>query len=96
MRQKFNNPEGRVVFVEVTEVSQHYPAGTWKVEVSIYPVGSGSYSSFIYTQESFSKIESNLAVIAQEILNKEQNSWSSSQISQVITHFLTPLFPQPS
>lgn len=93
MRQKFDSIDGKVVFIEIEEVKFNYPEGTLKVEVKFYPVGPGSYSSFIYTNASLSEIQSKMAVITDEFLNSGQNSFSSSEISQKISKHLNPIFP---
>ena len=93
MRQKFDGSDGKVVFIEVEPVTFNYPEGTLKVEVSIYPVGSGKYSSFIYTQAFKEEIESKMYTIAEEFLNTKQGAFSSGEISSIISKYIIPTYP---
>lgn len=94
IRKKFDNLKGKVVFLEVEPVTFNYPEGTLKVEAKIYPVGSGSYSSFIYTQESIDEIIPKFSLIANDILDSPQGAFSSREISKSISSYLNPLFPK--
>lgn len=94
MKKKYENKDGKVVFLEVSEITFNHPEGTYHIEASIYPVNSGKYSSFIRTQESLSKIEENLEQIAKDLLNDNKNSYGSKEISDTLSHYLNPFFPQ--
>jgi hypothetical protein len=94
MRQKFTSADGRVLFLQVEEVKYNYPENTLKLEATFYPVGSGSYSSFIYTLVSLSEIEQKMELIAQEFIGEKRNSFSSGEISQILTKHIEAIFPQ--
>ena len=91
---KFEGNDGKVVFFDLEEVKHSYPIGTLKLEVKIYPPAPGSYSSFIYTEVSASYIESIFEKIAEHFLNDHKNSYSSKEISDILSKYVMPLFPQ--
>jgi hypothetical protein len=84
----------RVVAIDNESDASAYPEGTLKVEINIYPVGSGSYSSFIYTEESVPVIENAFAKIAEHFLTDGKSSYSSQDISDHISSYLSPVFPK--
>lgn len=94
MKTKYDGKDGKVVFLEVEEITFNHPQGTYHVEASIYPIHGGKYSSFIRTQEPLSKIEENLELIANELLNDKKNSYGSKEISDILSNYLHPFFPQ--
>jgi hypothetical protein len=94
MKKKFDGKDGKVVFIGVEPVAMGYPEGTFKVEVTIYPVGPGCYSSFIYTDESVASIENAFSKIAELFLTDGKSSYSSEEISDKIIRYLNPIFPE--
>lgn len=91
-KKRFENPEGKVVYIEVDKVASAYPEGTLKVEVCVYPVGQGSYSSFIYTDEELSIIEGVLNQIGTRFV--AEHITGCAEISDTISEYLHPVFPQ--
>jgi hypothetical protein len=93
MKERFDRKDGKVIYIVVEPVTFNYPEGTHKVEVIIYPVGVGSYSSFIYTSENLSSIKSALPKIAALFLN-DDSIYGSGSISDGISLYLEPIFPK--
>ena len=94
--RRFENKEGKVIYFGIENVriiQNNYPEGTLELSISLYPVGSGRYSSFIYTTEPTSKIESCLERIAEEFLNDNKSSYSTREISKILSKFVSPIFP---
>lgn len=96
MRQKFTSFDGRVLFLEIDEVKYNYPEGTLKLSATFYPLGSGSYSSFIYTLIPREEIERKMDIIAQEFIGDEKTFFSSNEISKILSNHINPFFPQKS
>ena len=94
MTKRFDGKDGKVIYFEVDEVSNAYPKGTLKVEACIYPIEAGRYSSFIYTSEPISLIENSLEKIADKFLTDGKNSYNVKEISDTISVFINPVFPQ--
>lgn len=93
-RKKFTDDFGRVVYLHVEEVTHNYPAGTVKVEATVYPVGPGSYSSFIYTLEPLSVIDEAVSKIARVLLDAGIKSHGSQYITDVLSKHIDPIFPK--
>jgi hypothetical protein len=113
MRKKFDGKDGKVVFIEASQVFSSgevgkwpkivaldsepgaaYPEGTLKVEVNIYPVGPGSYSSFIYTEETVPTIENAMSKIADHFLTDRKGGYGTQEIEDIISIYLNPIFPK--
>ena len=93
---RFEGTDGKVIFFSIEEVKHSYEKGTLKLEVKIYPAAPGSYSSFIYTEVAGSYIESIYEKIADHFLNDNKNSYSSKEISDTLSKYVMPIFPQES
>jgi hypothetical protein len=95
-RKRFDRIDGKVIYFSIEPVTRNYPEGTQKVEMTLYPVGPGCYSSFIYTTESLAAIEAALPKIADLFLRDNSRSAGCREISDKISLYLDPLFPQRS
>jgi hypothetical protein len=94
MSKKFDGKDGKVVFIDIEQLSSAYPEGTLKVEVNIYPVGQGRYSSFIYSNDTVSFIENSFSKIAERFLTDGKSSYHSQEISDSLTIDLIAIFPK--
>lgn len=91
MLKRFENKEGKVVYFSIEDKNFNYPKGTLMVEATIYPVGPGSYSSYICTTEPIETILSALPRIAEHFLNSKQGSYGVKEISDVIRKHIPEL-----
>ena len=90
-RKRFESENGKVVYISVETISEAYPENTFKVEAKIYPIGSGSYSSFIYTTQDLETIISEIEKIGPVLV--EQHIIGTKEISDLISQYLVPIFP---
>jgi hypothetical protein len=94
LKKRFENPEGKVVYIHVEKVSWAYPEGTLKVEVQVYPVGPGNYSGFIYTEESLDFIEGVIEKIGNRFV--DEKIYGSKEVSDTLSEYINPVYPQKS
>lgn len=93
VRKKFENQIGKVVFIEVETLHPGtYPEGTLKVTATVYPYGSGSYSSFINTSKTLDSIEQSIDAIGNYLL--AHSIIGVREISDAISEHISPIFPQ--